>query len=1639
MMDAAMMSGAQRRRLSELSSVDRKAFQDICDANGWTEEDVMENAHAQKKLDLFLSNVRSLNAVELFPFLTEVTIHKCGIESMHGLGNCRSLEALWMHDNAITAIKGLEKCTKLQRLYLWTNKIKRIEGLSACADTLEVLWLADNLIPSLDGIERLTKLKQLHLARNKIAVVGGQLDNCPELQMVNLAANKIGHFKEIVNISRLPSVTEVCLRDPHWGVSPVAALSNYITYALYNLSNVTQLDTLCVDEEHKARAQAVYTKKNMYYNMRIKTLRRAAGDAVRSAAAALAWSLGHPGLSARELLLHIKHLEQEVEEGEYGAGMAADRIDACKDKKAALMEKVERRRATMAAVRGYFAACEHEVYHACNDAVQMLEVELATGGNIRFEEGKPSELWYTSCVDLLNSRLFGGDVAKEIFLGTAAASCTVSLVVTRVTRIHNRALRSRFEDMLEEAVDTTDPTFKRGLEYLFRGALGGTGDLLALAEDGFQLGSAPRGDGEGEGEDTGHEATVLFNSVGLADYERLHWWAARWASSKDNWPGSSAGGGGSGATKAEDLGGLWGAGRGLAPLKSQMLICKTFLGKSVQVGAQTKVASHGPPSRRGSKVTHVASDGAHPPDASGYVRRTDYAADLHSVYRPKTASDDEKQRTWFVFSPELVLPEYWVEFEYQFTFGAGGGAGGARPGTAEGSSVASASGGGSSGIGLVTAKAGTSFGVPPHVLPLLEGSHDETAGVLGNMELELQSIARPVAPFLLLAEKLKKKAKGGQSAAAAAKEPEYNESVLDREVRDAICACEEPPHPAPRAAVNQITQEVILAHGVPHPTSASAASGDVGKQLSHLLYVNLHGQHITQMRALAGLTALEVLVLSFNSISVIEGLEPLTQLQRLDLSHNQLHSVEGIEKAGRTLTQLELQENKLSDLEDLTTIGKRLASSLTSLGMHGNPLCGISTAPKAARAGGKAADGAAAKRDVSQRYIHAALRALPKLTDLDGNEVTQAEHRAAEEKGADASGPLTPELLLHHCHTANHRGSGPVWDQSVAAALSGAKGEGASLEDLLMQVSDLALDHMAIPRITNLQLLPNLRRLSLRDNEIRRLDGLSHNGRLEELAVDGNAIRELNIGALAALSQLRKLDIGRNRIGPNLDALRCLPLLSQLSAHDNAIENVDGLRELSHLMELYLGNNKLGGMRSILCLRALPRLIIMDLAGNGCCSAPDYRLYSIFQFKRLKVLDGAAVDATEQQAARARFAGRLTEDLLEERLGHRDFGSPTTLDLSGMRLRDLGTVLGDACAGQLTRICLDNNVLTEVSPLASCPNLQVIQLNNNKLEAGSALFPSLASINPNNSNSAGGPSNAGNNNNNNPVGSLAAGMAGMGFSQAIMGSANGYGSMGGVPRSPREAPAATLADSLEVLQLAGNGLRDLAPLRLDLLPRLRSLFLQDNEISRLDGLGGMGQLAELVLDRNRIKGLDPSALPRTRNIVELRLEDCGLRSLSHLAMLCPRLQALHIAGNRLGDPSELGCLTALSGLVELSIGNNPLTRKLSYRVIAVRHCPSLQVIDRKPVTPEEREQAEMMAMSETLAATVGAGAAPPAGAPPAAAPAGPKQALRPTAVNFDSLMGITGFAAPGFGPMGGGMGGGGPAERNPSFSRGPRK
>jgi len=144
------------------------------------------------------------------------------------------------------------------------------------------------------------------------------------------------------------------------------------------------------------------------------------------------------------------------------------------------------------------------------------------------------------------------------------------------------------------------------------------------------------------------------------------------------------------------------------------------------------------------------------------------------------------------------------------------------------------------------------------------------------------------------------------------------------------------------------------------------------------------------------------------------------------------------------------------------------------------------------------------------------------------------------------------------------------------------------------------------------------------------------------------------------------------------------------------------------------------------------------------------------------------------------------------------------------------------------------------------------------------------------------------------------------------------------------------------------------------------LHLQGNELARVDGLGSLLQLRELVLDRNKIKQLEPHSLRGLVNLRELRMEENGLRSLDHLAPL-PKLQTLCLGNNRIldvGELDKLGPPNGLPALLNVALLNNAVARKQLYRPSLMRRLPSLKLIDGREVSLEERDRAELIFASD---------------------------------------------------------------------------
>jgi Leucine-rich repeat (LRR) protein len=205
----------------------------------------------------------------------------------------------------------------------------------------------------------------------------------------------------------------------------------------------------------------------------------------------------------------------------------------------------------------------------------------------------------------------------------------------------------------------------------------------------------------------------------------------------------------------------------------------------------------------------------------------------------------------------------------------------------------------------------------------------------------------------------------------------------------------------------------------------------------------------------------------------------------------------------------------------------------------------------------------------------------------------------------------------------------------------------------------------------------------------------------------------------------------------------------------------------------------------------------------------------------LKVLDGVSIEQAEHMDAKETFAGRLTEEILESRLGPgRKLSEVKELDLSSCRLRDFDNMFDESLYPNLRDLNLSHNSLVTLRGFGYLPKLRILKIKANRLET---LF-----CKPNDD----------------------------GYPKGLF----------GLP-------------GLEVLDVSYNNLHDLYGLQYSPLKDLKILNASNNDIVKVDFLEKLKALRELDLSKNRIRQLDATSFSNFHVITCLRLEDNGLRNL----------------------------------------------------------------------------------------------------------------------------------------------------------------
>jgi len=206
------------------------------------------------------------------------------------------------------------------------------------------------------------------------------------------------------------------------------------------------------------------------------------------------------------------------------------------------------------------------------------------------------------------------------------------------------------------------------------------------------------------------------------------------------------------------------------------------------------------------------------------------------------------------------------------------------------------------------------------------------------------------------------------------------------------------------------------------------------------------------------------------------------------------------------------------------------------------------------------------------------------------------------------------------------------------------------------------------------------------------------------------------IEGLDTLLYLKKLELGKNKINV-IENLSHLESLNQLSLEDNEIHTLANFPIFKNLMELYVGNNYIENVKEVRHLTDLPKLIILDISGNPFTKESNYRIFILFYIKKLKVLDGISIEASEAQLARETFTGRLSDEVLETRLNGVTAAEVRVLDLSNCKLRDFDDMFTSQKFPQLRELNVGNNLFQTMRCIGHMPHLRLLNMTGNKIDS----------------------------------------------------------------------------------------------------------------------------------------------------------------------------------------------------------------------------------------------------------------------------------------------------------------------------------
>ncbi|XP_028266049.1 leucine-rich repeat-containing protein 23 [Parambassis ranga] len=165
-----------------------------------------------------------------------------------------------------------------------------------------------------------------------------------------------------------------------------------------------------------------------------------------------------------------------------------------------------------------------------------------------------------------------------------------------------------------------------------------------------------------------------------------------------------------------------------------------------------------------------------------------------------------------------------------------------------------------------------------------------------------------------------------------------------------------------------------------------------------------------------------------------------------------------------------------------------------------------------------------------------------------------------------------------------------------------------------------------------------------------------------------------------------------------------------------------------------------------------------------------------------------------------------------------------------------------------------------------------------------------------------------------------------------------------------------VAPFLESLNLTGNSIQTVNVFQSGCFENLVSLELRGNHLDTTDGIN-LPNLQRLYLAQNVIHRLE--GLEKLESLAVLHLRDNHLDTLDGLSPNMKCLQYLNVRGNRIVDGNAARSIGFVSKTLRvLILSENPLVETSDYRLSILMVLPQLERLDKDPVTPEEKTEAQ---------------------------------------------------------------------------------